>query len=121
MSKSKNPQNSGYVLKAKYNGIPLSFGSPILVTNANLTDEIAQNLLKNHKRGALLFDKIPEGATSKPAGSEDALKALKKESREDLNAKATELGIENPEELPNKEAVAKAILETKLAGSEEEE
>jgi len=121
MSKSnKNPQNSGYVLKAKYNGIPLKFGSPILVTNANITDEMAKDLLKNHKKGEDLFEKIPEG-NSKPQGSDDPLKELLKYNRDVLDAKATELGVENPSSLPNKEAVAKAILEAqeKPQGSDE--
>ena len=47
-----------YKLKAKYEGIQLEFGSSFHVTNANLTDEIAKSLLKNHPAGENLFEKF---------------------------------------------------------------
>lgn len=58
-----------YVLKKMYNGIPLEFGSAILVTNANITKEYAEKLIKNHPRGEGLFDAIPkrEETTNKKA------------------------------------------------------
>ena len=55
--------NSQYRLKEKYNGIPLNFGSPILVNNSNLTDEYALELLKNHTAEAI-FDKFPKAKKS---------------------------------------------------------
>lgn len=55
----KKVKNSGYRLKAKYNGIPLSFGSQIQVFNSNLDDDLAQKLLKTHPAGAELFDQLP--------------------------------------------------------------
>lgn len=53
-------EDLGYILKAKYNGIPLAFGSPVLVTNGNITEKYAKQLLKNHARGKDLFEVIPE-------------------------------------------------------------
>ncbi len=56
--KNNNPENSGYRLKAKYQNIPLEFGSPILVNNNNLTDAYAEKLLSRNN-GENLFDEIP--------------------------------------------------------------
>jgi hypothetical protein len=53
----ENP-NTSYRLHAKYENIPLEFGSPILVNNSNLTDEYAQKLL-SHKNGERYFSHIP--------------------------------------------------------------
>ncbi len=50
----KKPQ---YRLHAKYENIPLDFGSPILVNNANITPEYAQKLLQ--KNGSRYFAYIP--------------------------------------------------------------
>ena len=52
-----------YRLHAKYENIPLEFGSPILVNNGNLTDAYAKKLLK-HKNGERYFAQIPK---EKPA------------------------------------------------------
>ncbi|KOS06995.1 hypothetical protein AM493_13860 [Flavobacterium akiainvivens] len=49
---------SHYRLHAKYENIPLEFGSPILVNNANMTDEYAQKLL-SRPGGERLFAQIP--------------------------------------------------------------
>lgn len=49
---------SPYRLHAKYENIPLEFGSPILVNNANMTDEYAQKLL-SRPGGERLFAQIP--------------------------------------------------------------
>lgn len=116
--KDTNSENSGYILKKKYEGIPMHFGSRKLVYSHTLTDEIAEEMLKKHPKGKELFHNIPK--KSKKEGSTDnPLKELLKLSREELNTKASELGIENPEELANKEEVANAILESKKEGSEE--
>ncbi|MXN91301.1 hypothetical protein GR160_08675 [Flavobacterium sp. Sd200] len=49
---------SQYRLHAKYENIPLQFGSPILINNANITDEYAEILLQ--RPGAeCLFAKMP--------------------------------------------------------------
>lgn len=49
---------SQYRLHAKYENIPLEFGSPILVNNGNITDEYAQKLLE-HKNGERYFALMP--------------------------------------------------------------
>lgn len=49
---------SHYRLHAKYENIPLEFGSPILVNNSNITNEYAQQLLL-HKNGERYFAQIP--------------------------------------------------------------
>jgi hypothetical protein len=53
-----NSNNSQYRLKEKYNGIQISVGSNIFLNNSNITDELAQELIKN--RGSHFFDKMPE-------------------------------------------------------------
>lgn len=67
----KENKNTDFILKIKYNGIPLKFGSRILVTNANLTDEIGSFLLANHPRGEKLFDKIGKIVEDEPKKDED--------------------------------------------------
>jgi hypothetical protein len=47
-----------YKLHEKYNGIQLDFGSNVFVTNDNITDKLALQLIKN--KGAHLFAEIPE-------------------------------------------------------------
>lgn len=53
-------EKTQYKLKAKYNGIPLEFGSSVHVSNANLTDALAKKLIKNHPKGKELFEVVPE-------------------------------------------------------------
>lgn len=53
-----------YRLHAKYENIPLEFGSPILVNNGNITDEYAQKLL-THNNGQRYFSEIPKTKVSK--------------------------------------------------------
>ena len=48
-----------YRLHAKYENIPLEFGSPILVNNSNITDEYALKLLQ-HKNGERYFTTLPD-------------------------------------------------------------
>lgn len=54
-----------YRLHAKYENIPLEFGSPILVNNANITDEYAKKLLL-HKNGERYFSQIPQPVITEP-------------------------------------------------------
>lgn len=49
---------SNYRLHAKYENIPLEFGSPILVNNGNITIEYAKQLLL-HKNGERYFAQMP--------------------------------------------------------------
>ncbi|RZK79340.1 MAG: hypothetical protein EOO85_03900 [Pedobacter sp.] len=60
-----------YRLHAKYENIPLEFGSPILVNNGNMTNEYALKLLE-HKNGDRYFAVMPNqpfniGPEEKPA------------------------------------------------------
>jgi hypothetical protein len=98
MGKSTN--DSGYILKAKYDGIPLGFGSPILVTNANITKKYAEKLIKEHKRGVDLFDKIP---------AKTDLDGL---NRAQLDSIATDLGLV-PGDYSNKVEIKQAIKDKK--------
>lgn len=103
---------SGYKLREKYNGIPLAFGSAVLVNNTNITKEQAEHLIKNHVLGAKLFDEIPE--------QKDEID-LKKIKRAELDEKAKALGL-NPEDYNNKQDIFDAILkvENTEVSSEEE-
>lgn len=96
MRRVKN--TSGYVLKAKFEGIPLKFGSPILVNNANITEAYAKELLKR-KNGRDLFLETPEV----PKGQ-----GLSRLSREELDARAIDLGL-NPEDYATRDDVIDAI------------
>lgn len=63
LSRYKNHFNTmantcNYRLHAKYENIPLEFGSPVLVNNANITDEYAEKLLQ-HKNGERYFAILP--------------------------------------------------------------
>jgi hypothetical protein len=49
---------SNYKLKEKYNGLPLEFGSNILVNNNNLTDEYAKKLLEKFE-AEVIFEEFP--------------------------------------------------------------
>ncbi|MFD2600799.1 hypothetical protein [Flavobacterium suzhouense] len=53
-----------YRLNAKYENIPLEFGSPILVNNGNITDEYAQKLLA-HNNGQRYFSQMPKTLKNK--------------------------------------------------------
>lgn len=58
-SKKFEMQNtSQYRLKEKYNGLPLNFGSAVLVNNSNLTDEYALELLQRFE-AETIFDVFP--------------------------------------------------------------
>lgn len=120
----KKVKNSGYKLKAKFEGIPLEFGSQIQVDNGNLSDEYAKKLIADHKLGEDLFDELPsEDAISK----EEELKVLVKLERKELNVRAEGLGLD-PKQFANKTSIAEAISQAEEADvktdkgvSEEEE
>jgi len=109
MSTNKlHPENSGYKLKAMYEGIALEFGSQIFVTNENLTDEYAKTLL-SHDDGQRFFLDIPEaveltGRDKLQADYDDALKAFEglKEKTHHATKKKVETALEAA-----KEALAK--------------
>ncbi|MBF00612.1 hypothetical protein [Flavobacterium coralii] len=68
----KKPQ---YRLHAKYENIPLEFGSPILVNNANITPEYAQKLLQQ-KNGSRYFAYIPTQEELLQADEEQKLNGI---------------------------------------------
>lgn len=48
-----------YKLLPMFEGITI-FGTGLVITNENLTDEIAELLLKEHPHGDKLFDGLPD-------------------------------------------------------------
>lgn len=104
---------SEFVLKAKYNGIPESFGSQKFITNSNITEEAAITLLKNHKRGKDLFEKLPDNVddllNDSVDDSVDTTEKLSKKERVELNKIASELEL-NPKDYDNKLEIAEAII-----------
>lgn len=53
-------QESGYKLKAKYDGISFGFGKRGRVFNKTITKKEAEELLKNHPKGKDLFQEMPK-------------------------------------------------------------
>lgn len=122
MSKTElHPENSGYKLKAMYEGIPLEFGSQVMVTNANLTDEYAKILL-GHEEGQRFFAHIPEaveltGREKLQADYDTAEKALNglAENVHHNTRKAAERKLEEA-----KEALEKYDAENKLSDNNDD-
>ncbi len=109
LSTMSKKEITGYKLKEKYNGIPLEFGSPVYVSNANLTDELAKKLLKKHPAGVELFDVIPEKAKA-PAPEKTRIEVLNDLKRGELDSLAENLGLD-PKEYANIALIATAIQE----------
>lgn len=74
----ENP--SKYRLHARYENIPLEFGSPILVNNSNITDAYALKLLEQ-KNGVRYFIHIPEKPEPITVQAAQLKKAVKKAAR----------------------------------------
>lgn len=104
LSKMGEKINSTYRLKAKYNGISLGFGSNVIVSNRNITDDLAEQLLKNHPRGKELFETMPKA----PKRDITTLK------RRELDVIARGLGID-PSDYSNKSEVIAAIEDVENA------
>jgi len=66
-----------YRLHAKYENIPLEFGSPILVNNANITEDYAKKLLEQ-AHGLRYFSKLPDAIKARPAGEKMKRKRIQK-------------------------------------------
>lgn len=64
-AKKKEMESKNYILHKKREGIALEFGSQIIVTNDNLTDEYAKILIERFKKinkdftPSVLFEKYP--------------------------------------------------------------
>jgi len=78
----KTMQNTcAYRLYAKYENIPLQFGSPILVNNSNITNEYAAILLQQ-PNGERFFAEIPSADalfTNLPGLAEEPAISIKKQ------------------------------------------
>lgn len=97
-----------YRLQAKYENIPLEFGSPILVNNGNITDEYAEKLLK-HKNGERYFSVIPE-ADAKGKKADAPKKAV-----EDTEATKTVEAPKEEQKAKEGDDAAKDIAEKEAA------
>lgn len=113
MGSTKN--TSGYKLRLKYDGIPLKFGSAVLVTNSTITKEQGDYLLKNHVLGEKLFDEVPEASNEN-----SEMIDLKKIKRTELDEKAKELSLD-PSKYANKEEIFEAILGAEASNENSEE
>ena len=60
-----------YKLKKMYEGIPLEFGSQVHVSNRNLTNKLAKQLIAKHPKGVALFEVFPEAAAEKAAAEKN--------------------------------------------------
>jgi hypothetical protein len=72
-----------YRLHAKYENIPLEFGSPIFVNNDNITEEYALKLLA-HNNGERYFAQRPKPA--KASNNKLQKSNLKKQNPKDISA-----------------------------------
>lgn len=91
---NKNPCE--FQLKKKYEGIPTSFGSQVYVTNENVSDELAIELLKNHPLGKELFETLPSNIDEVVAGSKSNTTSDKATT---VNVFEKQLSIEEVKEL----------------------
>ena len=94
--KMKNTNKTQYVLKEKYNNIPLEFGSNIFVNNQNLTDKYAKKLLEVFEKDQIFeaypIDK-PKVVRKKPVKKEviiDAVVEIPTEKVETIDTAQTE-------------------------------
>lgn len=82
----ENP--SKYRLHARYENIPLEFGSPILVNNSNITDAYAEKLLEQ-ENGERYFLHIPEKIKQASVRVADLKKAARKARNKKKEGPAT--------------------------------
>ncbi len=96
------------------NGVQITFGTEFsrLFKQTEEPFQVDRNIGLAILRNYDYFEK----SAAAPA-EELTLSGLKKLQREVLDAKAREYGVEKPEDLPNKEAVAKALLKADAAKS----
>jgi hypothetical protein len=94
------------------------FDGDTLVTLApgeptEISDELADRLAADHGGLLELDGKLTEPKPATPTGPDDdplSLEALMKNSRADLDVAAGLAGVDDPAALPNKQAVAEAIV-----------
>ena len=90
-----------YRLHARYENIPLEFGSPVLVNNSNITDEYAEKLLQ-HKNGERYFAVLPqkkEPFTAEVVQLKHAAKKARQAKKKSVPAKTkSDISAANPAE-----------------------
>lgn len=129
LSKMNTKTKSSFKLKQMFEGIQFGFGSNRIISNRNLTDEIAVELLDTHPHGKKLFEIVPnnldeirqsiEGQEPEGGSEGESLeKQLKGMSREDLDAIAPDFGIE-PKDHKRKGNLIAAIVAAAEEGSED--
>jgi hypothetical protein len=95
-----------YRLHAKYENIPLEFGSAILVNNGNITDEYAQKLLEQNN-GSRYFAQIPQnknlliGEVSQLKKAARKARQTKKKEPDTAKGPETEMDNEDLEAIDN--------------------
>lgn len=108
LNRYKNHFNSmantcNYRLHAKYENIPLEFGSPILVNNGNITDEYAQKLLA-HNNGQRYFSHIPCSKASNHKKQITTSKSPSDRKKSSETSKIPPLGVRGLNNISSNEA-----------------
>lgn len=94
---------SKYRLHAKYQNIPLAFGSPILVNNNNITPEYAKQLLAR-PNGKSLFAHIPTETEAEAIPQPKKKRQVKRKPLQHTIKKQVSLETDDAETLPNHNA-----------------
>lgn len=68
--KPKTMKKQNYQLKPKYEGITI-FGTGLIITNANITDELGKRLVDEHPAGVKLFAVMPNNDSNDAGNIED--------------------------------------------------
>lgn len=112
--KKSNENSGGFKLHPKYEGMPLEFGSPIMVTNANITPEYAKIILAR-KDGDRYFETVGETTKAKsdaPVVTLDTLEADLKKAEDDLASLPEKAHHKKKESAENKVSKAREAIET---------
>lgn len=119
----KNRENSTFLLKKSISARPMKFGSNVMVSNANLTDELAIEFLQINPNRISLFEKYPENwreligifSDEQAAGDEDGIAAhVVTQDELDENPELAEAGVNAGDEVEiPADAIAEKPAETK--------
>jgi hypothetical protein len=99
-------KKSAWKLKPMYEGVSLGFGSKVIISSANLTDELAEKFAKEHRKGLGLFSQYPKDYGSKKAEAPSREAELKALSRDELDA----VYGDGSDQFRNKGEIIEAIL-----------
>jgi flagellar biosynthesis GTPase FlhF len=123
-------QETGFILKKKYQGVSLGFGSQEMLSNQNMTVEKAVKFYVEHKAGETLFDVVPENIeelveaykAGEPVAEEEATEEPVAEEEATEEPVAEEEATEEPvaEEEATEEPVAEEEEATEEPVAEEE-